>query len=85
MFKAGDKVRVLKNNANGANVYKGQILIVSGDHYITHTDIPANSIEEYNRRPINTLWFFNPEFIELVEPRVIIKCEEDYYKWLAAR
>lgn len=85
IYKPGDRIRVLKDGACGAIVYKGQICIVSDKVESFYNSIAVHSIEENKGYPKGEVWFFSPNFIELVELKVVIKCEEDYYKWLAAR
>lgn len=59
MFSVGDKIRVLVNNADNADVYKGDEFIIK--------DVNSDGEEAFVVVAEHPGWFFSFENIELVE------------------
>lgn len=76
MFKAGDRVICLEDN-NG--LIRGEIYMVVNDCWF---EMPEPMIKSGNYPYVNHPKNF--AFYKLYNP-VEIKCEQDYYKWLANR
>lgn len=83
-LKIGDKIQIQYCNADFAKVYEGQILIISELIYDSN-DVRARTVEDYYGFTKGMSWRLSPGSFKLVETNIVIKCEEDYYKWLANR
>lgn len=67
-FKAGDKVRVLVANANGANVRKGEIGIHAGEG------------DRVNFPEQGDYWYLDEEYLELLEEKEVKEEEENPWR-----